>query len=300
MMRRRPAPSAERTASSRVLARGARQQQVRDVRAADQQHEADDAEKQHRRHLEIAADRPCRASTRAARPGRRWSRGTHGRVRRPPPTDRTARLPGRSPGFIRPTTCSMYCAPGARRHVDERPHGPEAGPAKDLEAPGDDADDGPQHPVQLDVAARRSAGSRLKRDSQSASLITTTRRRCASSSARNVRPAIGLTPSTSKMPAVTHWRETVSALPSRPAITMPPTFGVKPAIFSNVRLRAFQSSMFGGDAKLRAVAVRRLPDRDQPVRVGDTAAAAAASRRPARRWRCWRRSRAPAWSPRSP
>ena len=52
------------------------------------------------------------------------------------------------------------------------------------------------------------------------------------------------------MPAVTHWRDTVSALPSRPAITMPPTFGVKPAIFSNVRLRAFQSSMFGGEAKL--------------------------------------------------
>ena len=52
------------------------------------------------------------------------------------------------------------------------------------------------------------------------------------------------------MPAVTHWRETVSALPSRPAITMPPTFGVNPAIFSNVRLRAFQSSMFGGDARL--------------------------------------------------
>src|SRR5690242_8727149 len=30
---------------------------------------------------------------------------------------------------------------------------------------------------------------------------------------------------------------------------MLPTLGVKPAIFSKVRLRAFQSSMFGGDAK---------------------------------------------------
>ena len=56
------------------------------------------------------------------------------------------------------------------------------------------------------------------------------------------------------MPAVTHCRDTVSALPSRPAITMLPTFGVKPAIVSNVRLRAFQSSMFGGDANPRAVA----------------------------------------------
>ena len=54
------------------------------------------------------------------------------------------------------------------------------------------------------------------------------------------------------MPAVTHWRETVSALPSRPAITMPPTFGVKPAIVSKVRLRAFQSSMFGRRGEARA------------------------------------------------
>ena len=53
-----PPPGAERGAH-RELARpraGARQQQVRDVGAADQQHESDDAEKQHRRHLEIAAD----------------------------------------------------------------------------------------------------------------------------------------------------------------------------------------------------------------------------------------------------
>ena len=93
------------------------------------------------------------------------------------------------------------------------------------------------------------AGSRLKRVSHNDSLSTMTWRRLDSSSGTNVRPAIGLTPSTSKMPAVTHWRDTVSALPSRPAITMPPTFGVKPATFSNVRLRSFQSSMFGGEAK---------------------------------------------------
>jgi hypothetical protein len=46
---------------------------------------------------------------------------------------------------------------------------------------------------------------------------------------------------------VTHCRDTVSALPSAPAITIPPTLGVKPAIFSNERLRAFQSSMLSGD-----------------------------------------------------
>jgi hypothetical protein len=71
--------------------------------------------------------------------------------------------------------------------------------------------------------------------------------RFASSSAENVRPAIGFTPRTSKIPAVTHCRDTVSAVPSLPAITIPPTPGVNPAIFSNVRLRAFQSSMFNGD-----------------------------------------------------
>ena len=90
-------------------------------------------------------------------------------------------------------------------------------------------------------------GSALNRVRQNASLITTTFARLASSSAENVRPAIGVTPSTSKMPAVTHCRDTVSALPSAPAITIPPTLGVKPAIFSNVRLRAFQSSMLSGD-----------------------------------------------------
>jgi hypothetical protein len=49
------------------------------------------------------------------------------------------------------------------------------------------------------------------------------------------------------MPDVTHWRETVSALPSGPAITMPPTLGVKPAIFSKLRLRASKSSRLSGD-----------------------------------------------------
>jgi hypothetical protein len=52
---------------------------------------------------------------------------------------------------------------------------------------------------------------------------------------------------------VTHCRDTVSALPSAPAITIPPTLGVKPATFSNVRLRAFQSIMLSGDPKLRGM-----------------------------------------------
>jgi hypothetical protein len=90
-------------------------------------------------------------------------------------------------------------------------------------------------------------GSELNRVRQSVSLMTITFARFASSSAENVRPAIAWTPSTSNSPAVTHCLETVSAWPSAPAITIPPTLGVKPAIFSNVRLRAFQSSMLSGD-----------------------------------------------------
>ena len=46
---------------------------------------------------------------------------------------------------------------------------------------------------------------------------------------------------------------------------MPPTLGVKPAIFSNVRLRAFQSSMLSGDTKPRGVVALRFPDRDEPI-----------------------------------
>jgi hypothetical protein len=40
------------------------------------------------------------------------------------------------------------------------------------------------------------------------------------------RPAIGCTPRTSKMPAETHCRDTVSACPSLPDITMLPMDGV--------------------------------------------------------------------------
>ena len=152
-------------------------------------------------------------------------------------------------GFIRPTTCSMYC-PRTRggmltsdriAHTLVRPRISKvfgAIPTTLHRIPS------------ILISCPTMAGSRLNRDSHNDSLITITLRRFSSSSRENVRPAIGLTPSTSKMPAVTHWRDTVSALPSRPAITMPPTFGTKPAIFSNVRLRPFQSSMFSGDAKL--------------------------------------------------
>ena len=55
-MRRRPAPSADRTASSRARAVVARQQQVGHVGAAHQQDEADDAEQQQRRQPQLRPD----------------------------------------------------------------------------------------------------------------------------------------------------------------------------------------------------------------------------------------------------
>ncbi len=91
-------------------------------------------------------------------------------------------------------------------------------------------------------------GSALNCARQKPSLNTTTLARLFSSSAVKVRPAIGFTPRTSKIPAVTHCREIVSALPSAPGITIWPTLGAKPAIFSKLRLRLFQSIMLSGDA----------------------------------------------------
>jgi hypothetical protein len=95
------------------------------------------------------------------------------------------------------------------------------------------------------------AESASKRVRQSASLSTTTFDRAASSEGRNVRPAIALTPRTSKNPAVTHWRVMVSAVPSLPFMTMPPMLGMNPAINSKVRLRSFQSAMLRGETALR-------------------------------------------------
>ena len=53
------------------------------------------------------------------------------------------------------------------------------------------------------------------------------------------------------MPELTHCRETVSALPSSPASTMPAMFGTYAAIPSKVRLRAFQSRRLIGETRVR-------------------------------------------------
>jgi hypothetical protein len=94
-------------------------------------------------------------------------------------------------------------------------------------------------------------GSALKRARQNASLNTTALRASRSSSALNVRPAIAGMPSTSKNPAVTHWRATLSALLPTPLITMAPTPPAWPAKPSKARVRWFQSARFSGDTGVR-------------------------------------------------
>ena len=136
-------------------------------------------------------------------------------------------------------------APRARGGgLPDRAHRPDAAAPDQPEVLGHDAHDREERAVEPELAAddrrvaRRSACASRPRSSprRSRACSRPRRRTCGR------RPA--LTPSTSKMPAVTHWRDTVSAFPSAPAITMPPTLGVKPATPSKLRLRASQSRRF--------------------------------------------------------
>ncbi len=103
-----PAAGAER-GPHRQLARAhgrAREQQVGDVGAADEEHESDDAEEQHRREPQIAADHRVVQPLERRRRGPCWSAGT--RARAPSataPRSASAALI-ETPGFRRPTTCS--------------------------------------------------------------------------------------------------------------------------------------------------------------------------------------------------
>ena len=72
-----------------------------------------------------------------------------------------------------------------------------------------------------------------------------------SSAGWNSRPTSGGTPSTSKNPDDTHCRGTVSAEPSTPRITMPPTPLVNPAVAVIDGLPASQSLRLSGDTPLR-------------------------------------------------
>ena len=78
-----------------------------------------------------------------------------------------------------------------------------------------DADDRPQRSVEADLAADDGRIGVEARAPERLAQHDDVRRASPRPRRRNVRPAIGVTPSTSKMPAVTHCRDTVSALPSR-------------------------------------------------------------------------------------
>ena len=103
-----PPAGAERRAH-RQLARAdrrAREQQVGDVGAADQQHESDDAEEQHRREPQIAADQ------RVVHRFERHAAALVGLGKLARETVRDGAQVGfgrldRDAGFMRPTTCSM-------------------------------------------------------------------------------------------------------------------------------------------------------------------------------------------------
>ena len=149
-----PPPGAERGAHRELACprTGARHQQVGNVGAADEQHESNDAEKEHRRHLEIAADHRVVHRLQAhatALIGLRIFSGESGR------NCRQIGLRGAdaSLGLHPPDHLQHVLPAGARRHVDERPHRPHARAAEDLEVLRHDADDRPQDAVHLDFLA---------------------------------------------------------------------------------------------------------------------------------------------------
>ena len=72
----------------------------------------------------------------------------------------------------------------------------------------------------------------------------------ASSSGTNVRPAIGLIPSTSKKAVVTAWPGTRSATPLDVVSVRPPP--ATAAIDAKLRFCSDQSRKFSGDTRLRA------------------------------------------------
>ena len=173
MIRRRPAPSAARTASSRVLALARAisrfatlAQQISSTNPTTPRNSIDVT----LRSLPIIVS--CIGSSRTPRPllvcGN--SRGESGRQ---PPTDRTARRRCRRPGFIRPTTCSMYCprtrggmlTNGRIAHTLVRP--------RISKVFGTTPTTVHRIPSIL-ISCPTMAGSRLKRDSHNVSLITMT------------------------------------------------------------------------------------------------------------------------------
>ena len=154
MIRRRPAPSAARTASSRVraLARASSRlatlaQQISSTNPTTPRNSIDVS----LRSLPIIES--CIGSSRTPRPLLVCGNSRRGRSAT---ADRSAcAAPMATSGFIRPTTCSMY-APRARGGMLTNGRIAQMlRAAEDLEVLRHDADDREQHAVQLDLAGRR-------------------------------------------------------------------------------------------------------------------------------------------------
>ncbi len=108
------------------------------------------------------------------------------------------------------------------------------------------------------ISRPMSVGSLPKRVRQSPSLSTTAVGAGPSSVERNVRPATGVTPSTSKNLAETNWRSTLSTLPSGASSSgPPPRFDAIVAVDSNDRFRSCKSRKLTGPTGVRpAVGLR--------------------------------------------
>ena len=131
---------------------GAGEQQVRDVCAADQQDDADDADEQQGRGAKLAADE--RLVQRLDRDAAAFvgggevlgeSVGDHRKVG-------SGRF-NRHAGFHPPDHSELVQRAQLRRRTENRPHGPHARATEQLELPRDDADDGERHAVETDIGA---------------------------------------------------------------------------------------------------------------------------------------------------
>ncbi len=111
----RAAAGAERGADRHLLAaaEGAREQQVADVGAGDQQHQADGGEQHHERRADVADDVLLQRAP-ASRPSRRSPPDTPAPAawRSPPARDRASSAP--TPGCRRATTCRLWFSRTAR------------------------------------------------------------------------------------------------------------------------------------------------------------------------------------------
>ena len=135
MMRRRPAPSAERTASSRVrtVARASSRlatfaQQISSTKPTTPRNSIDVSR-------EIAADDRIVHAPRASRRGPCWSAGTRARARPRPPPGRPRAASIDDARLHAADHLQHVGAARPRRQVDERPHRPQAGLAEQLESP---------------------------------------------------------------------------------------------------------------------------------------------------------------------